>query len=133
MERGCDDCRIAPVMRCGRCSVTRCARHALVMDRRCDGCERDWQSDAPARRSAKLIFVPPVALLCGGILFGLLLPLSLGGAVGVAFVWLLACAAAVGAGTGASRLLDRTSRAMFLRERTAALPAARLLPSPRQR
>jgi len=30
-------------MKCGRCTATRCARHALDVGVRCDSCERDWQ------------------------------------------------------------------------------------------
>jgi len=116
-------------MKCGRCTTTRCARHALPAGRRCDGCERDWQEEAPTRRAAKLIFAPPIAVLSGGLLFGLLLPISLGGAIGAAIMCSLACATAVGAGAGACRLVDRSARAMFLRERAGRLPPARLLPS----
>ncbi len=78
-----------------------------------------------------MIFVPPIAVLVGGLLFGLLLPVSLGGAIGAAFMCSLACGTAVGAGAGACRLVDRSARAMFLRERSGGLPTARLLPSPR--
>jgi len=127
--RICRDCVTQPVMKCGRCTGTRCARHALAPGERCDGCERDWQDDAPTRRAAKLIFVPPIAILTGGLLFGLLLPVSLGGAVGAAIMCALACCTAVGAGAGACRLVDHSARAMFLRERSGGLPPARLLPS----
>lgn len=120
-------------MRCGRCSTTRCARHALPPGARCEGCERDYDEEAPTRRAAKLIFAPPIAILAGGLLFGLLLPVSLGGAIGAAVMCALACATAVGAGAAACRLVDRSARAMFLRERGGGLPAARLLPSPRHR
>jgi hypothetical protein len=99
---------------------------------RCDGCERDWQAEAPTRRAAKLIFAPPIAILSGGLLFGLLLPVSLGGAIGAAIMCALACCTAVGAGAAACRLVDRSSRALFLREHAGGLPAARLLPSPRR-
>ena len=44
----------------------------------------------------------------------------------------LACAAAVGAGAGTCRLVDRNARALFLRERAGGLPPARLLPSPKR-
>jgi hypothetical protein len=43
----------------------------------------------------------------------------------------LACSIALATGAGVCRLVDHSSRAMFLRERTGGLPAARLLPSPR--
>ena len=120
-------------MRCGRCSTTRCAHHALRAGERCDRCERDWADDAATRRAAKVIFAPPIGILTGGILFGLLLPVSLGGAIGAAIMCSLACGTAVGAGAGACRIVDRTARAMFLRERGGALPPARLLSAPRHR
>lgn len=123
----------APVMKCGRCTSTRCERHALAPGVRCDGCEQDWKEEAPTRRAAKLIFAPPIAILSGGLLFGLLLPVSLGGALGAAIMCAVACCTAVGAGTAACRLVDRSARAMFLRERAGGLPPARLLPSPRHR
>src|SRR5687767_6512611 len=96
-RRRCEDCTAAPVMRCGRCTTTRCARHALGPGQRCDRCERDWIEDAPIRRAAKVIFAPPVAILTGGVLFGLLLPVSLGGAIGAALMAALACGTAVAA------------------------------------
>jgi len=120
-------------MCCGRCNRTRCKAHALAAGRRCDRCERDWGDDAVIRRAAKLIFAPPLAILAGGLLFGLLLPISLGGAIGAAIMCALACATAVATATGACRLVDRSARALFLRERPGGLPAARLLPSPRHR
>jgi hypothetical protein len=129
MPRACPDCTKRPVMKCGRCTTTRCARHALQPGTRCDGCERDWKDEAPTRRAAKLIFAPPIAVLSGGLLFGLLLPITLGGAVGAAVMCALACGTAVAAGGGACRLVDRSARAMFLRERAGRLPPARLLPS----
>jgi hypothetical protein len=126
-SRVCKDCVSAPVMTCGRCTATRCERHALAFDERCDNCERDWQDEAPTRRAAKLIFVPPLAILTGGLLLGLLIPVTLGGAVGAAIMCAIACSLAVGTGAGAARLLDRTSRQLFLRERAGRLPPARLL------
>jgi len=129
----CTDCTTRPVMSCGRCNTTRCKAHALDAGQRCDRCERDWADDTITRRAAKLIFAPPIAVLAGGILFGLLLPVSLGGAIGAAIMCALACAVAVAAGAGACRLVDRSARAMFLRERAGGLPPARLLPSPRHR
>src|SRR5215813_11700220 len=125
MGRHCEDCLSRPVMKCGRCTRTRCTRHALAPGKRCDGCERDWQEEEPTRRAAKLIFAPSIAILSGGLLFGLLLPVSLGGAVGAAVMCAIACGTAVGAGAGACRLVDRSARAMFLRERAGGLPAAR--------
>jgi uncharacterized membrane protein len=100
---------------------------------RCDGCERDWTEEAPTRRSAKMIFAPPIALLSGGLLFGLLLPITIGGAIGAAVMCALACGTAVGTGAVACRVVERSARAMFLRERAGALPVARLLPAPRHR
>jgi hypothetical protein len=130
--RHCDVCETNPVMRCGRCTVTRCEAHALAPGKRCERCERDWTEEAPTRRAAKLIFVPPLSILVGGVLFGLLLPVSLGGAIGAALMCALACGVGVGVGAGACRLVDRNARALFLRERAGGLPAARLLPSPKR-
>jgi hypothetical protein len=132
-QHECEACETKPVMKCGRCTATRCEAHALASGVRCERCERDWADEAPTRRQAKLIFVPTVAVLAGGLLFGLLLPVSLGGAVGAVLMCALASAAAVGAGAGACRLVDRNARALFLRERAGGLPPARLLPSPRHR
>jgi hypothetical protein len=100
---------------------------------RCDRCEADWADDAQTRRAAKLIFAPPVAILAGGLLFGLLLPVSIGGAIGATVMAALTTCTAVGAGPGACRVGDRSARAVVLRERAGALPPARLLPSPRHR
>jgi hypothetical protein len=100
---------------------------------RCEACEREWQDEAVTRRSAKLIFAPPIAILSGGVLFGLLLPVSIGGAFGAAVMCMLACAAALGTGAGMCRLVDRSARALFLREHAGTLPPARLLPHPRHR
>jgi hypothetical protein len=130
--RVCRDCINAPVMKCGRCTSTRCQRHALADNARCDKCESDWALDAPVRRAAKLIFAPSAALFAGGLLFIWLLPVHLGGAIGAALMCMLACALAVGTGAGACRLVDHTSRVMFLRERAGRLPPMRLLPSPRR-
>jgi hypothetical protein len=120
-------------MTCGRCNTTQCAEHALGAGQRCDRCELDWQDEAVTRRAAKLIFVPPIAILSGGLLFGLLLPVSIGGAIGAAILCAVAFAIAIATGNAACRLVDRSARAMFLRERGGGLPAARLLPSPRHR
>ena len=130
--RRCNDCITAPVMKCGRCTATRCARHALPVGQRCEACEREWHEEGSTRRAAKLIFAPPIAILSGGLLFGLLLPVSIGGAIGAAVMCAIACGTAVGAGAGACRLVDRSARAMFLRERAGGLPPARLLPSGRR-
>ena len=129
--RACPDCLAAPVMKCGRCTTTRCQRHALAHNRRCERCERDWHEEAPTRRAAKLIFAPPIAILAGGLLFGLLLPVSFS-AIGAAIMCAVVCGIAVGAGAGACRLVDHGSRVMFLRERAGALPAARLLSAPKR-
>jgi hypothetical protein len=131
--RTCKQCIATPIMRCGRCTATRCARHALAFGERCEMCEREYQEEAPTRRAAKLIFAPPITILTGGLLFGLLLPVSLGGAIGAVVMCALACGSAVGAGAGTCSLVERSSRAMFLRQRAGTLPAARLLPSPRHR
>ncbi len=129
----CRACLSKPVMRCGRCTTTRCAAHALPPGRRCERCERDWLEEVPTRRAAKVLFAPPAAILAGGMLFGLLLPVSLGGAIGAAVMAALSCGTGVAVGAGACRLVDRSARAVFLRERAGALPPARLLPSPRHR
>jgi hypothetical protein len=118
-------------MRCGRCNNTRCEVHALEAGQRCDHCERDWADDGVTRAAAKLIFAPPVAIFVGGVLFGLLLPVSLGGVLGAAIMCAVACALAFATGAGVCRLVDHSARAMFLREHTVGLPPARLLPSPR--
>lgn len=99
---------------------------------RCVRCERDWADEAPTRRAAKLIFVPTITVLAGGVLFGLLLPISIGGAIGAFLMCALACTAAVGTGVGACRIVDRNARALFLRERAGGLPPARLLPAPKR-
>jgi hypothetical protein len=122
----CDACLDTPVMKCGRCTTTRCEQHALGLRERCDRCELDWTDEAPTRRAAKMIFAPPVAIFSGGMLFGILMPVSL---IGVAVIAMVALAAAVGAGAGACRVVDRSARALFLRERAGGLPPARLLPS----
>lgn len=129
-SRQCDECTSQPAMRCGRCTTTRCARHALRSGERCDGCERDWDDEAPTRRQAKVLFAPPAAIVAGGVLFGLLLPVSVG-MLGATLLAALAAGTAVGAGAGMCRAVDRSARAMFLRERAGGLPTARLLAAPR--
>lgn len=127
MVDDCTDCALHPVMRCGRCAVTRCRTHVFTSGERCDRCELDYADDAPVRRNVKLLMAPPVALITGGLLFGLLLPISFGGAVGVAIMCMVACITGVGAGVGTCTLVDRTARATFLRERGGLLPPARLV------
>jgi hypothetical protein len=129
----CETCRSKPVMRCGRCTTTRCEAHALAAGTRCEHCEGDWEDELPTRRAAKVMFAPTSAVLVGGMLFLLLLPVSLGGALGATLMCALACAMGVSAVAGACRLVDRNARALFLRERAGGLPPARLLPSPRHR
>jgi hypothetical protein len=131
--RRCEACITTPVMRCGRCTTTRCQTHALRRGERCERCERDYADEAATRRAMKMIFVPSIGIFAGGLLFGLLLPVSLGGAIGAVVMCALVSATGFGAGAGACRLVDRNARAMFLRERSGGLPAARLLPSPRHR
>lgn len=121
----CNACTDDPKMRCGRCMTTFCSAHALGPGIRCTSCERDWEEEAPTRRAAKVLFAPPIAVLVGGMLLGLLLPI--GDPLGVLVMCALASGAAVGAGAGACRVVDRSARALFLRERCGALPAARLL------
>ncbi len=130
--RYCAACIESPVTTCGRCMTTRCARHALRTAERCAACERDYCDEARARRAVKLMFAPPVALLTGGLLLGLLMPVSLG-TIGAVMTCALVSGLAVGAGAGTCTLVERTSRAMFLRERAGGLPAARLLTSGRHR
>jgi len=113
--------------------TTRCAKHVLDAGERCPACEREWRDEATTRRAAKLIFAPPTALFTGGLLLGLLLPVSLGGAVGAVIMCALVSGTAVGAGAAMCSFVDRSARAMFLRERAGGLPSARLLPSPRHR
>lgn len=120
--RHCEDCVNRPVMRCGRCATTQCKAHALGVGERCAGCERDWEEEAPTRRQAKVIFAPPAAILAGGILFGLLLPVSVGGVIGATIMCALACGTAVGAGAGMCKAVDRSARALFLRERGPRSP-----------
>ena len=124
-SRRCSACIEAPVATCGRCSTTRCEAHKFKAGERCSACERDFRDEALTRRAVKLIFAAPVGLFCGGMLFALI---SIGGAIGAAITCAIACFAAVGAGAGVCSLVDRTSRAMFLREKSPGLPAARLLP-----
>lgn len=119
-------------MKCGRCTATLCQRHALAEGARCEKCESDWALEAPTRRAAKLIFAPPAAIFAGGLLFVLLLPVTVGGAIGAALMCVLACGLAVSTGAAACKLVDHTARAMFLRERAGNLPTMRLLPSPRR-
>ena len=126
--RRCAECLERPAMRCGRCSTTRCVRHALEPGVRCDRCELDWDEDAPTRRAPKVLVAPAIAVLAGGVLFGLLLPVSVGGAIGTTVMCAVACGTAAAAGVGACRLFDKTARALFLRERAGSLPPARLLP-----
>lgn len=124
-SRRCTACIESPVMTCGRCSTTRCESHMLESGKRCPGCERDYRDEARTRRAVKLIFAPAVGLFSGGILFAVI---TLGGALGTAVMCAIACAAAVGSALGVCSLVDRSARAMFLRERSPGLPAARLLP-----
>ncbi len=132
MGTHCTDCLESPAICCGRCSATRCKAHAFEPGDRCESCERDYADEAPTRRSAKLIFAPPFAVLVGGLLFGLMLPVTAGGAIGAAVMCALACAATISAGVGACRLVDRSARALFLRQHATGLPPARLL-APRTR
>jgi hypothetical protein len=133
VAKRCSDCLTHPVMACGRCNTPRCRAHALKPGARCDGCEHDWQDEAVTRRAAKMIFAPPTAILVGGLLFGLFLPISIGGAIGAAVLCAVAFAAAIMAGSAACQIVDRSARALFLRERSGGLPPARLLPSPKHR
>ncbi len=105
----------------------RCTRHAFPAGERCIACERDFRDEATTRRAVKLIFALPVGLFSGGLLFALMLHLSIG-TIGVAITWAVACAVAAGSSVALCTLVDRSARAMFLRERSPGLPEARLLP-----
>jgi predicted lipid-binding transport protein (Tim44 family) len=120
-------------VRCGRCTETRCAEHAFSAGRRCQRCEHDYAADEPTRRAAKLMFAPPMAILAGGLIFGILLPISFGGAIGAAIMGMFACGIAFGTGAAMCTLVDRSARALFLREKAGELPVARLLPAPTPR
>jgi hypothetical protein len=130
-SRRCAECANRPVMRCGRCSLTCCAEHALLAGARCDGCERDWQEEATTRRHAKVLFAPSAAVLTGGVLFALLMPITFGSAIGLTIMAAIACGLGVGAGAGMCKVVDRSARALFLRERGTGVPTARLLPAGR--
>jgi hypothetical protein len=127
-SRRCHDCVESPVVTCGRCSTTRCSRHVFKPGQRCSACEREFKDDVAGRRAVKLIFAPALGVFCGGLLFALMLPVTLGGAFGAVVMCALACVTAVGTGIGMCALIDRSARAMFLRETTPGLPPARLLP-----
>ena len=125
---GCQDCLLHPVMRCGRCTCTFCAHHALAPGRRCDACESDYADELATRRAAKVLVAPPIVVLVGGLLFLALTPITIGGAIGATVIAALTCGTAVRAGAGACKVVERNARAMFMRERSGGLPAARLLP-----
>lgn len=112
-------------MTCGRCSTTRCARHAFEPGKRCTGCEREYGDDARTRRAVKLIFAPAVGVFTGGMMFAVI---SLGGVIGATIACAVACATAVGSSGAVCSLVDKSARAMFLRQRSSGLPAARMLP-----
>ena len=124
-SRTCAACVEAPVSSCGRCTTSQCARHALEPGERCRACERDYRDEARTRRAVKVIFAPAVGLFAGGAVFALI---TLGGAIGAAVMCAVAVGIAVGASAGLCTLVDRSARAMFLRERSTGVPAARLLP-----
>ncbi|HEY4057756.1 MAG TPA: hypothetical protein VGM39_14175 [Kofleriaceae bacterium] len=130
--RDCDACLSRPHSRCGRCTLTFCEQHTPAFGLRCENCEHDYEDELPTRRSAKVLLAPPVALAAGGLVFMLLLPITFAGALGALIMSSLACGTAFYAGAGACRLVERTSRAFFLREKAGGLPPARLLPSPRR-
>jgi hypothetical protein len=94
---------------------------------RCGACESEWDADVSVRRSAKHIFVPPIAILAGGVAFGLLFPLFLGGAIGATAVAGAATLVGTAAGLGTCRVIDGAARAGFLREHARQLPAARIV------
>jgi hypothetical protein len=126
-ERTCERCEADPLSRCGRCGITLCFEHTPIPGRRCTGCEAEWELDGPIRRTAKQIFVLPVAIIAGGAAFGLLLPLFLGGVIGPTAVAGGATLVGTLAGGGTCRVIDHSARMGFLREHARQLPPARLL------
>ncbi len=124
-SRTCAACVESPVTTCGRCTTSQCAKHELSPGKRCRACERDYRDDARTRRSVKIIFAPPAGLFAGGAFFAFV---TLGGAIGAAVIGALACGIAVGTSAGMCTLVDRASRANFLRQRSTGVPVARLLP-----
>ncbi|MFT3699513.1 MAG: hypothetical protein QM831_40575 [Kofleriaceae bacterium] len=102
-------------------------RHAFPSGERCVACERDYQEEAMSRRAVKLIFALPVGLFSGGLLLALMMHFSIG-ALAIAVMAAIACAVAAGSAVAMCALVDRTARAMFLREKSPGLPEARLLP-----
>jgi len=92
--------------------------------------EHFHRADAPP---ASIVIHEPVGILAGGVLFGLLLPISIGGVIGATVMCAIASVTAVGAGAGACKLVDRSARALFLREKGGGVPTARLLPAPKHR
>src|ERR1700733_4444453 len=121
-SRRCSDCVESPIVMCGRCSATRCARHQFKPGQRCSSCERDFKSDVMGRRAVKLIFAPALGVFCGGLFLALMMPIA--GPFGALVVGTLACMVAVGSGYGLCSLVDRSARALFLRETSLALPPA---------
>ena len=68
-----------PAMRCGRCTATRCAAHALPAMMRCESCERDWQAGTArdsARGEAADVRAADRRARAGGALFLVLLPIK---------------------------------------------------------
>lgn len=114
-------------MSCARCGTTRCPRHAFPAGERCVACERDYHDEAMTRRAVKMIFALPVGLFAGGMLLALMMHFAIG-AIGVAITAAIACAVAAGSSVAMCTLVDRSARAMFLREKSPGLPEARLLP-----
>src|SRR5262245_6912465 len=112
----CDRCDSDPFGRCGRCGVSLCFIHTPLPGMRCGACEAEYLADGAVRRSAKHIFVPPIAILSGGVTFGLLLPLFLAGAIGATAVAGAATLIGTAAGVGTCRIIDAAARAGFLRE-----------------
>jgi hypothetical protein len=125
-SRRCSDCVESPIVTCGRCSATRCSRHQFKPGQRCSSCERDFKDEAIGRRAVKLIFAPALGVFSGGLFLALMMPIA--GPFGALVVGTLACMLAFGSGYTMCALIDRSARAMFLRQTALGLPEARLLP-----
>ena len=96
---------------------------------RCPSCELEWDESRVVRRAAQRIFVPPISVLCGGVTFGILLPLMaiLPGIAGALVVAIAATAMGTTSALGTHHLIQGAARAQFLREKSRQLPVARLL------
>jgi hypothetical protein len=71
------------------------------------------------------MFVPPVMILVGGLVFGSLAPI-LGGLVGAAVVSAVTAATSSAAGVAVCRVVDGATRRLLSRRRQRTLPEARI-------